>query len=53
MKIRIPEKISKVLKFEAKLLVGVAVLGVLTYFGTHALIAKAAEMVVNAYTSGF
>lgn len=50
---KLSKRAISVLKFEAKLLTGVLVLALLVYFGTNALIAKAADVVTNAYTSGF
>jgi hypothetical protein len=47
---KISTKVKSVVKFEAKLILAVAILATLVYFGTHALIARSAEYVANAYT---
>lgn len=50
---KLSNKAISVLKFEAKLIGGVLVLGLAIYFGTQAVIAYGAELVANAYTQGF
>ncbi|HEX9503640.1 MAG TPA: hypothetical protein VF974_04950 [Patescibacteria group bacterium] len=51
--LKLGDKTKKVLKFEAKLLIGVAVLATVVYFGSMTLIYVSAEKVAQAYTQGF
>ncbi len=51
MKIKMSDKAKKVLKFEAKLLIGVAIGSALLYWGAQASIYAAGEKVAQAYTS--
>ena len=51
MKFKMSDKVKNILKFEAKLLLGVALLSLFVYWGANKVIYTAGEKVANAYTS--
>lgn len=51
MKLRLSDKASKVLKFEAKLLLGIVIGGLLFAYMVNSFIYTAADKVAEAYTS--